>query len=183
MYLPQIAFLSAFEQLVEEIGLAQGARGAHINIYKSAGSSHVSLSHYGIKDKEQLFNTTYYYAPPCLPYPPQPWWLRPDSSSWAGHHSNQLTLWMHVRPRGTAYWVELPRNEKTKLSQWCHNMDTDRSCHTIFSLPLPNVRVSSMDQPAHPIKGSSGETKIRWALFKRIVRYVGNRSLCAPRSN
>lgn len=66
MYLPQIAFLSAFEQLVEEIGLAQGARGAHINIYKSAGSSHVSLSHYGIKDKEQLFNTTYYYAPACL---------------------------------------------------------------------------------------------------------------------
>lgn len=44
MYLPQIAFLSAFEQLVEELGLAQGARGAHINIYKSAGSSHVSLS-------------------------------------------------------------------------------------------------------------------------------------------
>lgn len=80
MYLPQIAFLSAFEQLVEEIGLAQGARGAPINIYKSAGSSHVSLSlsHYGIKDKEQLFNTTYYYAPALLawkpppPYPPQP---------------------------------------------------------------------------------------------------------------
>ena len=39
MYLPQIAFLSAFEQLVEKIGLALGARGAHINIYKSAGSS------------------------------------------------------------------------------------------------------------------------------------------------
>lgn len=37
MYLTQIALLSAFEQLVEEIGLAQGARAAHINIYKSAG--------------------------------------------------------------------------------------------------------------------------------------------------
>lgn len=66
MYLTQIAFLSAFEQLVEEIGLAQGARAAHINIYKSAGSSHVY--HYGIKDKKLFFHTTYYYwsHPPYL---------------------------------------------------------------------------------------------------------------------
>lgn len=60
MYLPQIAFLSAFEQLVEEIGLAQRAREAHINIYKSAASSHVS--HHGIKTRNSCSIRLYYYC-------------------------------------------------------------------------------------------------------------------------